>query len=88
MDSGGISSKSYDAHNADYIIRDVEDNIALQVTQSYIQLLLAKAWPPQPVTIWHYGEVLQAGRGTGEDRQSSESDLIDIKSQLGQTNHQ
>lgn len=71
-------------HNADYIIRDVEDNIALQVTQSYIQLLLAKALATTArdnlaLTEKYYKQVeeqVRIGR-------AAESDLIDIKSQLG-----
>lgn len=70
--------------NADYIVRDVEDQIALQVTQSYIQLLLAKALATTAkdnlaLTMKSYEQIKQqvdVGR-------AAESDLIDIQSQLG-----
>lgn len=70
--------------NADYIVRDVEDRIALQVTQSYIQLLLAKALATTAkdnlaLTKKSYEQIKQQV----EVGRAAESDLIDIQSQLG-----
>ena len=70
--------------NADYIVRDVEDQIALQVTQSYIQLLLAKALATTAkdnlsLTEKSYEQIKQQV----EVGRAAESDLIDIQSQLG-----
>ncbi|MBR8768891.1 TolC family protein [Porphyromonas levii] len=78
--------KKSDAARAtgDYIVRDVEDNIALTVTQSYIQLMLAKQLAATAVenlalTQKHLDEIkkqVEVGRAAAAQQ-------IDIESQLG-----
>lgn len=53
-DSGGISSKKFgEPATADYIIRDVEDNIALQVTQATSNCSSPKALVTHSPYTWH-----------------------------------